>query len=253
MFLAIDIGNTNIKAGLFNGDSLKGYFISHDIENFISSVSQYEIKASAFTSVSPSKTEKFLRYFKKYFSIAPYQITHNSTFNLKIEYSTPETLGIDRICSSEGAYRLFNKTNSASTNNDFIISVDFGTATTINIIQSNGIFSGGLILPGIQMMFESLSKQTEQLPLVTETEYIGFVGSSTKSSIASGTINSITGLLEKVNNDLRNNMNANSVLFYTTGGNAERINKYLTVKFEYIKELVLVGVNEIYKKNSSSN
>jgi type III pantothenate kinase len=102
-------------------------------------------------------------------------------------------------------------------------------------------------------MFESLNKNTAQLPFVTESDYINMIGTSTKSSIASGVINSIAGLLEMVDNDLKNNRQADSVLFYTTGGNAEKINQYLTVKFEYVRELVLIGVNEIYKNNSGSD
>jgi len=252
MFLAIDIGNTNVKAGLFNGDTLEDFLVSPDIKNIIHSVLQKEIKSTAFTSVSPIKTTEFLKLFGKNFSITPYQITHKSKFNLKIEYSTPGTLGIDRICSAEGVFNLYSK-SQCNAQNDFIISVDFGTATTINIVSSRGSFIGGLILPGIQMMFESLNKNTAQLPLVTENDYLNLVGSSTNSSIASGVITSITGLLEKIENDLRENKQANSVLFYTTGGNAERINQYLTVKFEYVKELVLIGVSEIYKNNSGLN
>ncbi|HKI78785.1 MAG TPA: type III pantothenate kinase [Ignavibacteriaceae bacterium] len=251
MLLACDIGNTRIKAGFIEADNLvkSGSFEGFDeFEHFIINE---KIDSVAFSSVSPEKSKELLEFITSKFKLNPFQVTHNSKFNLKIDYTTPETLGIDRICSAEGAYYLFNNSGNSKDYNKstFIISIDLGTATTINFVDYPGAFIGGMILPGMDMMFNSLNKNTAQLPVVTPGEYKGLIGDTTNSSIASGVINSITGLFEKTISDLKKNLGIQNIHIYLTGGNAEKIIPYLNFENEYVKDLVLIGVKAVYEKN----
>ncbi|MEJ2615121.1 MAG: type III pantothenate kinase, partial [Ignavibacteriaceae bacterium] len=196
MLLTCDIGNSKIKSGFFKGNKLSSIKVFEDTGSLLKFISGKKITSAAVSSVVPGKLRIFKKEFNSRFNFKPAIIDRNSKFNLKIDYKTPETLGIDRLCSAEGAFYLYN-INDRYNKNIFIISVDFGTATTINIVRYNKIFTGGLILPGVNMMFKSLKNETAQLPVVKPSEYKGTIGNSTKSSIASGVISATTGAIKQ--------------------------------------------------------
>jgi type III pantothenate kinase len=250
MNLALDIGNTFIKAGIFDNGELV-YTTKIKTNDFSPGfINNKLISGCAISSVVPSVANKVKDIIKADFNITPYLISHKSKFSLKIDYKTPETLGIDRLCGTEGAFRLFiSKGNSLEVNNA-IISIDFGTATTINIIHHPNIFTGGIIAPGIRMMLETLNKNTSQLPEVNLNGYEGLIGKSTNSAIASGVINSTTGLIEQTKKFLLESLNAKNVYTYITGGNAGSIIPHLNFKFEYEPDLVLKGVNSVFTMNN---
>lgn len=250
MILVCDIGNSRIKSCIYSGNKISDFQSFTNFEEFENSILKKEFSDCIFSSVVPAKTGQFSRVIKTKSGKTPYQVTHNSDFNLAVEYQTPQTLGIDRICSAEGAYYLFRNTNEPYSESDFIISIDFGTATTLNFIKYPGIFPGGMILPGLKMMYGSLSKNTAQLPEVSEKDFTGLIGSDTKSSIASGVITSQTGLIEKTINEIKREFNAKNIQIYITGGNAENILPFLKFGYQYIPELVLVGIIAVYKKNN---
>ena len=248
MFLACDIGNTNTKWGLFENDRLKDLLIIPNEKFDLSFLNGKKINSVAISSVVPDLTKQIYFHLQNNFSITPFLITKDSKFNLIIDYETPETLGIDRVCSAEGALYLFKKETKNKNNEYFLVSIDFGTATTINIVNNENKFSGGIIAPGIETMFSSLHKETAQLPKVTADDYKYIIGKSTISSIASDVINSQLGLIESVLNNLKQN-STYEVYLYITGGNAKKIIPHLTHEFIYAEELVILGVKSIYERN----
>ena len=240
MFLACDIGNSYIKTGLFEGNKLSHAFSFQDVDRMRKILSENNISAAGISSVVPAKTEKILD-FPEFSSIPFHLITHSSSFNLKINYKTPETLGVDRLCSAEGAYFL----NNGIKEDEILLSVDMGTATTINIIKHPGEFIGGVIAPGVTMMGHALHSYTAQLPEVSFDEFDGNIGSSTKSSIASGLINSTLGLIDRISGYLKQTHNADNIKIYLTGGNAEKLIPHMDIKSTYEKNLVLFGIKSI--------
>jgi type III pantothenate kinase len=247
MLLACDIGNTNIKAGIFNNNKLTQFYLLHSIKELTELVKNNEFKDIVVSSVVPSKTKEFSANLLK-LNLIPVIIDNNSSFNLKINYSSKETLGIDRICSAEGALYLY-RCKSEFKKNQIIISIDLGTATTINVVKYPGIFEGGIIAPGINLMFKSLKYETAQLPAVTAENYNNIVGRTTNESIASGVINSATGLIERAIQMIKSESKAEEVIIYITGGNFESIKRFLTFNYIFENALVLHGINTIYKKN----
>ena len=249
MFIAVDVGNSKYKAATFSKNKISRFKIFEDIESLIKFLSNKKINAVAVSSVVPVKLKYFEKRFKSFFGFEPIIINGNSKFNLKIKYKTPETLGVDRICSAEGAFYLYNQGEISKeyNKNVFILSIDFGTATTINIIKYNGIFTGGLITPGIGMMFRALKKETAQLPIVRPTDYKEIIGNSTKTSIASGVVNSTLGVISQTITYLINKNKADKIIIYVTGGNAEYLLPYLNFKFIYEKGLVLYGIRSVYE------
>ena len=251
MFLACDIGNSRIKTGLFDGPVLKEIRTFKKKDELTAFINNFKKIEAAVSSVVPALTDEILHSVIK--ACEPYIITRTGKFNLKIDYNTPETLGIDRICSAEGALSLYmNSADAANYNEETVLlSVDFGTATTVNVIKYPKIFAGGLIAPGLGTMFTSLNKETAQLPLIDSSEFKGLIGKSTKGSIASGVINSQAGLIIKVINELKIQESAGKVIVFTTGGNARFILPHLTVDNTFDEGLVLRGIKAVYEVNTS--
>jgi type III pantothenate kinase len=248
MLLAVDIGNTNIKAAVFNKSDITNHFISPTFNEIIKSINPGEITEAAISSVVPEKTVTAIRKLKGKFGIDSFLLTRDLLFNINIKYNSPETLGIDRVCSVEGAFILSNKKLERSS---YLITIDMGTATTINIAKYPNDFIGGLIAPGINTMFKSLDQQTSQLPGLTIDNYQSFIGDDTNSSIASGVVNSSIGLIERSIESISKLDDCKKVITYITGGMAESIIKYLSAEVIYDKFLVTRGIKSIYDLNHS--
>ncbi len=245
MFLACDIGNSYIKTGLFERDELSNPFSFQNPNQLRKIIAENEISAAGISSVVPVKTDLILSLLDS-ISIPVHLISHSSAFNLKINYKTPETLGIDRLCSAEGAFFL----NHGMKDDEILLSIDLGTATTINITMHPGVFSGGVIAPGVSMMGDALHSYTAQLPESNFEDYEGIIGNSTRSSIASGLINSSLGMVYRITDYLRNTFPGRKIKIYLTGGNAEKIIPHIEFEFIYKKNLVLYGIWSICKLNT---
>ncbi len=251
MLIALDIGNTRIKTGLFKDKSLLEFNSFNNIHNVFEYLNHLKFNSVAISSVVPERLNALVKFIKGEYNLIPFLIDRSVKFNLKISYDSIETLGIDRICSAEGAFSLYKSSGNFKrlSEGTFIISIDFGTATTINIVKHPGEFIGGIISPGIKMMLSSLNSQTAQLPNVLPSDYNGLIARETKSSIASGVINSTVGLIEKSINYLKNEMEAKDIHMYLTGGNAEFVISHIKGKYEHEKALVLYGIKSIYERN----
>lgn len=249
--LAVDVGNSGIKSTIFKNDKLSNINFFENADSLIKKYKEEKIVFAAISSVVPKSQIILVKKIKRIFGINPFIISRKIKLNLRLKYKTIETLGIDRICSSEGAFHLYKKSNEFKNYNKniYIISIDCGTANTINVIKFPGEFIGGLIAPGFKMMFESLNKKTSQLPLISAKDFKKIIGDSTKASIASGVINSNIALIEKTLNELKKNYNAKEIKIFITGRNAELLIPHLNFNFAYEKGLVLYGINAIFKKN----
>lgn len=247
MLLACDIGNTNIKAGIFTEDNLRDFYFLQKISELVDLIKLNKFSDIVVSSVVPSKTDYLIDDLRK-LNIDPIIITRNSSFSLNIDYDSPETLGIDRICSAEGAYYLFSRKQYFQ-KDQIIISIDLGTATTLNVVKYPGIFAGGIIAPGTDLMFKSLNIDTAQLPQVTSRDYKNVIGKNTKEAIASGVMQTAAGLIERSLQLIKIETNVKEIFIYITGGKFESLKKFLTFDYVYEKGLVLYGINSIYKKN----
>lgn len=245
MLLAIDIGNTNIKSGLFDGDNLVIFKVHNSLEEFKIFAAHISFTKSAISSVVPKTTETIKKVFIDSFNIIPLIISKESSLHFSLYYKTISTLGIDRICAVEGAlYHVKNQNR----NFDYIVTTDFGTATTINILEMPDKFLGGVIAPGIETMFKSLSTRTAQLPKIETINYEDIIGTDTSSCIASGVLNSTLGLLDRVINNLTKKKDGKYSLFIT-GGNASKVQNLIEYNYKIEPALVLWGVKSLFDLN----
>jgi type III pantothenate kinase len=199
MLLAIDIGNTLTKFGVFDDEKLlKQFTIATIRENSPQSLEQqisenlsFSIKSAIISSVVPELRDSYETFIKKICEIPP--IFVDSNFGLEIIYKTPETLGIDRAVAAFAAREKYGKP---------CIICDFGTATTIDVIDSEGRFIGGIIVAGIGLLADSLSSRTSKLPKIEIKRPTKIIGNSTISAIQSGTyfgyISLVEGIIERL-------------------------------------------------------
>lgn len=198
MLLAIDIGNSSIKFGVFNRENLVSRFaipsadfstadeIYSQISNQISVIKISEIVVS---SVVPKISELVRELGEKFLDCAPFFVDHTLDFGLKIKYEPPENLGIDRLVAAFAAAETYGKP---------CIVCDFGTATTIDAVNSASEYLGGVIAPGIDTLGEALFLKTAKLPRVELAQPPRVIGNSTVSAIQSGIFFGYIGLTEEI-------------------------------------------------------
>jgi type III pantothenate kinase len=249
MLLTLDIGNTNIKSAKFEDDRLIEFIVHSDAGKVVDYIRKTNFNKAAICSVNPS-IEKILIDYLSAKDISLFRANIQNKFNLKIKYQTPETLGMDRVCSAVGALEIATKEKLLS-KNQYLITIDFGTATTINIVSPSQEFIGGLIAPGISTMLKSLNEKTAQLPLPDPNNYKGLVGNSTSTSIISGVINATIGMISETINHLSSASDQNMPIIFATGGNVSYVLPHLRYKVFFEEALVLKGLKVIYDLNKT--
>lgn len=192
MILCLDIGNTQIHGGVFDNGTLKVQFRKNSRQQvssdeygiFFKSVLREngiepdEIKEISFCSVVPDMMHSVSSACIKYFKLEPFVLRSGVKTGLNIKYKSPSEVGADRIANAIAAVKLYPNQN--------IIVIDFGTATTLDVVSKMKEYLGGAILPGIRMSMESLFSATAKLPRVEIQQPANVVGKTTVESIQSG-------------------------------------------------------------------
>ena len=200
MFLIGDLGNTHSKFTLCNLKSkkIKNYksFNTSNIltnKNFIKFISKHKIKYAVVTSVVPKVSNK-LKFFLQKKNIRFYEIL-DKIFKkpIKLKVTKPSQVGSDRVANSIAAFTIY-KTNC--------IIVDFGTATTFDILSKKGFYLGGLITPGVKLTLQTLHQFTEKLPLINLKKTNQVIGKDTISAINSGIYWGYIGMINQIINKI---------------------------------------------------
>jgi type III pantothenate kinase len=242
MQLAIDLGNTYAKTGLFEADKLLEIHWKLSLDDLATYVQQVNPLRIIISSVSYS----FVEILQLFNGVKAEIVFLNSTTLLPISknYDTPETLGADRLAATIGATVLFPAQNN--------VVIDMGTCITYDLIDANHIFQGGIISPGMQMRFKAMNTFTKRLPLLNApTEMPALIGKSTTTAMQSGVMNAlvaeINGLIEQYSSDLTKI----NVIF--CGGDATFFANRIKYPNFVVPELVLIGLNRILDYNVRRN
>jgi len=247
-FLIGDIGNTNIKICKVNSNYkvIKTYFfetrqsnLENKIKGKLSKLSKHNIsKNILFSSVVPNVYKKIVKICKKkklkVYEIKNFNLKQIIRFNIK-KYSQ---LGSDRIANAIGAYKKY-KTNC--------IVVDFGTATTFDVVKKKLIYDGGVIAPGIKLSIENLFSSTALLPMFKLRNYPKNYGKNTKEALTSGFFWGYEGL---INNIIKKIIKKNGISFkiVLTGGYSYLFKNRLMNKAIIENNITMQGIIEIYRK-----
>jgi len=206
MLLAIDIGNSHIVLGVFKGQELlcefriatqlhkTCYEYGNAIKNLLNDfkISPSKVKNTILSSVVPALTPVFEEMSWTYFSAKTLLVTCRINTGIRILYPVPSQVGADRIVNAAAAFHLFGKESRP------MIIVDFGTATTFDLILENGDYWGGAIAPGLVVSSEALFSHTAKLPNVELIVPKNVIGEDTPSSIQSGLIFGHVGLVKEI-------------------------------------------------------
>ena len=184
MHLVIDVGNTQIKIAVFEQNKQVEYLTANQNE-LLSTIKALKIKypniQKAIVASVGTIENSILSSLKN--SIEIQYLTKECKFPFKNTYSTPNTLGIDRMVLAAGAVLEYPNQNR--------LVIDIGTCITYDFIDENNNYLGGAISPGIRLRYESMNQKTAKLPSLTKKKPLHFIGNSTESCMHSGVVNGI--------------------------------------------------------------
>lgn len=236
MNLAIDIGNTQTKIGLFNKGELKDVY-TH-AEELSAILANNKIKHAI---ISKTGADDFIEAALKENKVKTLLLSAGLKLPLEIFYKTPETLGADRIAGSLAAKEYFTEYN--------VLKIDFGTCITYDFINREKQYLGGSISPGMMMRFKALHNYTAKLPLIDPFQFKSYdlTGNDTSTSILSGVVNGIKEEVEGIIKTYESRFGNLKVV--ATGGDAGFFVTLLKSEIFARPYLVLEGLNIILNYN----
>ncbi len=256
MLLVADIGNTSTTLGLYKENKLvNSWKIASDkqksedefgilLNNLLSHAGFINnLEAAAISSVVLPLTERFKKAIEKYLNVSVFVISAKNCTDIVLDVEKPKEVGADRIANAYAAHKIYKGP---------AIVVDFGTATTFDIIDQNGHFIGGIITPGIGISTEALSSFTSRLPKVKIEAPKSVVGKNTIDNMLSGLVRGhasmIEGLIMSIEEELGYKMKT-----IATGGYKQILTDCMKRPFDYLDpNLTLEGTKMLYELNNAN-
>jgi type III pantothenate kinase len=256
MILAVDIGNTNIVLGIFNGDTICCSFrlqtdSQKTTDEYASTIillmknkgiDTDGLRGVVISSVVPQLIYTFTKFSMKYLNLEPMVIAPGVKTGMPVRFENPKEVGADRIVNAVAGREKFGVP---------LIVVDFGTATTFDVISAKGEYVGGVICPGVKLSAGILHSKTAKLPEFEIEKVEKVVGKNTIHSLQSGIyygyLSMIDGLLERIMNE---EFGRTDIKVVSTGGLGSVFldeSKYIEY---YDPDLTLTGLRLIYEKNN---
>ncbi|MDP3312252.1 type III pantothenate kinase [Lutibacter sp.] len=239
MNLIIDVGNTRIKIAVFKQSEII-HTESIINENFLSivfeTIEKFNIKYGIISSVAFINNNDFLKIQER---ITLIELDYSTKVPFKNDYSTPKTLGVDRIALVSAAIAKFPKKN--------VLIIDAGTCITYDFLSKNGIYFGGAISPGLKMRYNSLNYFTKKLPQLSYKEVDLLIGNSTNESIHIGVVG---GILNEIDGFINLYKEKNKELTVVlTGGDVNFLANRLKNGIFANPNFLLEGLNNILIHN----
>jgi len=253
MLLAIDIGNTNIKVGIFDGDKLKATWslatgIHRTSDEYggvlINLMERKKIPPSKVTGVAlcgvvPPLLSTFVELCREYLNTKPLVVEAGVKTGMRIRLDNPREVGPDRVVDAVAAQNLYGKP---------VIIIDLGTATTFDVVSKEGDYLGGAIAPGIIMATEALYTRTAALPRIGLSRPKQVIGKSTISAMQSGIIFGYIELIEGMIRRIEQELGGKAKVI-ATGGQSHLLAQEIPAIEVVNPDLTLIGLRLIYEMN----
>ncbi len=253
MLLAIDIGNTNVTCGVFQGEQLRATWrmetdVRRQADEYYAlnatllahyQLSPKEITQGILSSVVPPLTATFQEIFQRFFNVKPLILETGTKTGIRVLYENPREVGADRIAHAVAAYRKYGGP---------IIVIDFGTATVFDAINADGDYLGGAIAPGINLAAEALFARASKLPRIEIARPKHAIGRNTVASMQAGLYFGYVGLIEGMVARFQREMGGGAKVI-ATGGLARHIAQDAKVIETVDYDLVLIGLRMIHELN----
>jgi len=256
VILAIDIGNTNIVLGLFDGEELIDQTrISTEIKKtadeygiLIFSILKLRaevrtrIKGVIISSVVPPLAPIFNEMTRKYFDLEPIIVGPGLKTGLSIGYDDPRQVGADRVVNAVAAERIYGTP---------CIIVDFGTAVTFCAVDKNKRYLGGAIFPGIKTAYDALADKAARLPRIGLAKPGKAIGRTTEESMVSGAIYGYAGMTDSLVRRFKMELGGEAKVI-ATGGMIEYISPFAETIDIVDRDLTLKGLLMLYAMNQAN-
>jgi len=253
MFLAIDIGNTNVTIGIFDEDNLViTWRLATDIYrmpdeyaiNLINlmqfqKIAPSDIKDIAMCSTVPPLNPVFIEFLQSYFKISPLVVGPGVKTGIRVRMDNPKEVGADRIVNTVAGYRLYGGPT---------IIVDLGTATTFDTISKEGDFIGGVIAPGPMTAAESLFVHAAALPRIQLVHPAKAIGTNTIAAMQSGIMFGYTGLVEGIVGRMEKELGEKATVV-STGGYGSIFAKETKIFNVINPDITLIGLRMVHQMN----
>jgi len=253
MLYAIDVGNTSINMGLFQGEKIAYSWrlmsgIDRSADEYGSLISSllkhYEvpvesIRGAVLCSVVPPLVPVFQEVCERYLHSNTLVIEPGIKTGLRLLVDNPRELGPDRVANAVAGMKLYGTP---------LVVIDFGTATTFDVVSANGDFLGGAIAPGINIAAEALYSRTAMLPRIELHKPRHAIGKGTVTAMQSGIIYGYIGLIQRILEEITAELEA-SPKVVATGGYAHMFADLIPVIAEANPDLSLIGLRLIYDMN----
>lgn len=251
MILVIDIGNTTMEFGIYEGEELVGVFrlgskrdiSSDEVGLFVTQYFEYkqisvdDIKDVVISSVVPQLNYSVGSAVRKYLGCEPEIIGENLACGIPNLYENPNEVGTDRLVDAYAAVRKYGSP---------VIVVDFGTATTCDAISKGGAYLGGVIYPGIKTSMDALYEKTAKLPKIELLKPALTIGKNTVASMQSGAYYGYLGAVERLCRDIKKVLGYEAKVVAT--GGFSRLFEDEKELFDYFDpQLALEGIRMIYE------
>jgi type III pantothenate kinase len=261
MLLAIDVGNTNIVLGVFEGARLAqswrlatlrertadevGILVTHLFAN--KAIPIERVTGIILSSVVPPLTRTMEEMGERYFGHTPLTVDPGTNTGMPVLYTPASDVGADRVVNGVAAYEAYGRATQSP-----VIVVDFGTATTFDAISSAGEYLGGVICPGIGISADALFQRAARLPRVDVRKPPAVIGDTTVTSMQSGLffgyVSMVDGIVTRMRAELDRGKRSACV---ATGGMADIIASETTVIERVDPDLTLQGLRLIWERNKS--
>lgn len=256
MLLAIDIGNTNITLGVFDNETIvQSWRLSTEhkrtedeygvfLKNLLRETGlDTKITNAIISSVVVQLTERIEIALKKYLNIDSLIVSHKIKTNISLKTDNPSQIGADRIANACAAAHLYATP---------AIVVDFGTATSFDIVNSKNEFIGGIITAGMKIQAEALSSRTSKLPKLNIEAPEHAIGRNTIDAMLSGIVRGHAAMIDGLIFECERELGEKATII-ATGGYSSVISQYLKRKFDYINpDLTLIGSKLLFDLNKSN-
>jgi type III pantothenate kinase len=253
--LCIDIGNTNVTLGLWQDRGWRANWRARTVRDKMpdeyavlvrsfleeANLSYKDIKGVAISSVVPSLTFAFTELVQRYMEMEPVVIDHRTPSGIRINIDEPQQAGADRIVNAAAVHALYGGP---------AIVIDFGTATTFDVVSADGAYCGGAIAPGIGIAHDALVEHAAKLHAVDLCPPPSPIGRNTIHAMQSGIFWGYVALVEGLVQRLVAEMNVEKVKIIATGGLATLFRQHTNVIDIIAPELTLDGLRIIYEMNT---
>ena len=255
MFFAIDVGNTNIKVGIFDGKNLITTFrmnsqIVHTTDEYglmlkqipeVQGIDISQIEGAIISSVVPKVMESLHNAIVKYFGIKPIIVGPGIKTGIKLTSSNPKEVGADRLVDVVSGYEKYGGP---------LLVIDFGTATTYNLVTADGSFSVGITAPVVKISAKALWEDAAKLPEIEIKKPSSILATETVTSMQAGLIYGQIGATKYIIEQVKKEMGYDNLKVVATGGMGSIISPEVEEIDYYDINLTIDGLRILYEKNT---